>query len=447
MIPDRNKKVYFISLGCDKNRVDAEMLCYKLEEAGYIITGELDEAQIALINTCGFIAASKEEGIEAIFDMVREKEAGNIEKIIVTGCLSERHGEEMKELIPEIDAIVGIGQNGKIVEIMDHTIAGEEHIFERCPLSLPLDGERLISTPIHYAYLKIAEGCDNHCTYCAIPGIRGRYRSRKREEILKEAEKLVSYGVREIILVAQDTTSYGMDIYDAYGLPELLEDLCRIGRLWKIRVLYAYPEKITDKLVEVIRKQDKIAHYLDIPLQHADPAVLKRMGRAGSYDDNIALIRKLRSLIPDMTIRSTFIAGFPGETEEMFQTLLDFVREADLDRAGCFAYSQEEGTAAARMKEQIPEEIKQERAKRFYDLQTEVTRRRQIERVGKTITVINDGFSEEENAFRCRGEMDAPEEDCAVYVPAKFDLIPGELYRVIITGCSGLDLTGELETD
>ncbi len=447
MIPDRNKKIYFISLGCDKNRVDAEQLCYKLEEAGYTITGELDEAQIALINTCGFIAAAKEEGIEAIFDMVREKESGNIEKIVVTGCLSERHGEEMKELIPEIDAIVGIGQNGKIVEIMDRTIAGEEHIFERCPLSLPLDGERLISTPIHYAYLKIAEGCDNHCTYCAIPGIRGRYRSRKREEILREAEKLVSYGVREIILVAQDTTSYGKDLYDDYGLSELLEELCKIGRLWKIRVLYAYPEKITDKLVEVIREQDKIAHYLDIPLQHADPAVLKRMGRAGSYDDNLALIRKLRSVIPDMTIRSTFIAGFPGETEEMFQTLLDFVREADLDRSGCFAYSEEEGTAAARMKEQIPEEIKQERAKRFYDLQTEVTRRRQMEKVGKTFTVINDGFSEEENAFRCRGEMDAPEEDCAVFVPAKYDLVPGELYRVNITGCSGLDLTGELETD
>ena len=441
----KNNRIYFISLGCDKNRVDAEIMCYKLAEAGYSFTDSMEEATIALINTCGFISSSKEEAIEVIFDMIREKTAGNLKAVIVTGCLSERHGEEMKELIPEIDAIVGIGQNGKIVEIVDGVLAGKEHQFERCPYLLPMNGERLISTPLHYAFLKIAEGCDNHCTYCAIPGIRGRYRSRKKEEILSEAEKLVSYGIREIILVAQDTTSYGSDCYENYRLADLLRELAQIKGLWKIRILYAYPERITEDLIDVIADTPQIAKYLDIPLQHADAAVLKRMGRIGSFESYLSLLEKLRSRIPGITVRSTFIAGFPGETEEQFQTLLRFIGEAKIDRAGCFAFSSEEGTPADRMGDQIPEEIREERAKRFYQLQTEMTEEKQRQLIGRSVSAINDGYSEENGAFRCRGDMDAPEDDCCILVPSEYDLIPGEIYTISVSGINGLDLTGTPE--
>ncbi len=441
----KDNRIYFISLGCDKNRVDAEIMCYKLAEAGYSFTDSMEEATIALINTCGFISSSKEEAIEVIFDMIREKTAGNLKAVFVTGCLSERHGEEMKELIPEIDAIVGIGQNGKIVEIVDGVLAGKEHQFERCPYLLPMNGERLISTPLHYAFLKIAEGCDNHCTYCAIPGIRGRYRSRKKEEILSEAEKLVSYGIREIILVAQDTTSYGSDCYENYRLADLLRELAQIKGLWKIRILYAYPERITEDLIDVIADTPQIAKYLDIPLQHADAAVLKRMGRIGSFESYLSLLEKLRSRIPGITVRSTFIAGFPGETEEQFQTLLRFIGEAKIDRAGCFAFSSEEGTPADRMGDQIPEEIREERAKRFYQLQTEMTEEKQRQLIGRSVSAINDGYSEENGAFRCRGDMDAPEDDCCILVPSEYDLIPGEIYTLSVSGINGLDLTGTPE--
>ena len=440
-----NKNIYFISLGCDKNRVDAEILCYKLIEAGYTITTDLACADIALINTCGFIASSKEEALNNIYEMVLEKEKGNIKTIIVTGCLSERHGEEMHELIPEIDAIVGIGQNKDIVSIVDNTVNGKEHIFERCPLNLSLDGNRLLSTPQHYAYLKIAEGCDNHCTYCAIPGIRGKYRSRKQENIIQEAKQLVSYGVREIILVAQDTTNYGKDLKNGENLTGLLRELCKIDGLWKVRILYAYPEKITDGLIDEIRSDAKIARYLDIPLQHADPTVLKRMGRVGDGNYYLELIDKIRSNIPDMTIRSTFIAGFPGETEEQFHHLEEFLLKARLDRVGCFPYSEEEGTPAGRMKEQIADDIKQERADRIYELQSTIVNEIQTLKIGQVINVICDGYDEETNRYLCRSDMDAPEDDCYVLVSQSADLIPGELYDVVVTGTDGYNLFADPE--
>ena len=442
---NKSRSIYFISLGCDKNRVDAEMMCYKLVEAGYSITSELSEADTVIINTCGFIANSKKEGLDNIYDMVLEKENGNIRNIIVTGCLSERHGEEMHELIPEIDAIVGIGQNENIVSIVDKAVKGEENRFERCPMDLPLEGKRLLSTPQHYAYLKIAEGCDNHCTYCAIPGIRGKYRSRKEADILREAETLVSYGVREIVLVAQDTTNYGKDLDGGEDLAGLLQKMSRIKGLWKIRVLYAYPEKITEELIDVIGSNDKIAKYLDIPLQHADQAVLKRMGRIGDGDVYLQLIDKLRERIPDITVRSTFIAGFPGETEEQFRHLEEFLEKARLDRVGCFAYSEEEGTPAARMKEQIPEEIKEERAERVYRLQKEIIKEIQTSKIGDRIEVICDGYDEETNSFICRSDMDAPEDDCCILVSLSADMIPGELYSVVITGTDGYNLFADTE--
>ena len=439
----KNEKIYFISLGCDKNRVDAEKMCFLLENAGYGITSDLEEADAAIINTCGFIESAKTEALDNIFDMVNAKIEGVIKAVIVTGCLSERHGEEMMEIIPEVDAVVGIGQNSEIVDIVGKALHGTDNEYRRSPLDLPLEGDRLISTPQHYAFLKIAEGCDNHCTFCAIPGIRGKYRSRKPESILEEAHKLVSYGVREIILVAQDTTSYGKDLDEKVSLASLLRDMSAIEGLWKIRILYAYPEHITDELLSEMASNSRVCKYLDIPLQHADDLVLRRMGRFGSGKENLELIKKIKKTVPGITLRSTFIVGFPGETDEQFDSLISFLRDAQIDRAGCFTYSAEEGTAAEKMKDQLPEELKKERAEIFYDIQQEITQRLQENKVGSVTDVICDFFDEDRASFICRSESDAPEDDLMVVVPLKYDLIPGEIYKVRITGTDGLDLAAE----
>ena len=436
--------IFFISLGCDKNRVDAEKMCYLLEEAGYMITPDLYEADAVIINTCGFITSAKQEALDNIYEMVNAKNDGIIKALIVTGCLPERYGIEMMDIIPEIDAVVGIGQNSDIVGIVDRALKGESHSYCRKPADLELEGERLISTPQHYAFLKIAEGCDNHCTFCAIPGIRGRYRSRKEKDILEEAEKLVSYGVRELILVAQDTTSYGKDLDGEHSLADLIHAISMIEGLWKIRILYAYPERITDRLIREIAENGKVCRYLDIPLQHASDQVLKRMGRFGSGKENLQLIRKLKKEIPGITIRSTFIAGFPGETDEQFGELIEFIEEAEIDRAGCFAYSAEEGTPAEKLKEQLPEDIKLQRAEEFYQVQQEITEKLQERRVGSMVEAICDGFDEDRNAFVCRSEFDAPEDDLSVLVPLEYDLIPGEIYDLKITGTEGMDLKAVL---
>lgn len=443
MSSGKTEKIYFISLGCDKNRVDAEKMCFLLEDAGYEITAELEDADAAIINTCGFIESAKTEALDNIFDMINAKIDGIIKAVIVTGCLSERHGEEMMEIIPEVDAVVGIGQNSEIVDIVDKALHGEDSDYIRSPLDLPLEGDRLISTPQHYAFLKIAEGCDNHCTFCAIPGIRGKYRSRTPESILDEAKKLVSYGVREIILVAQDTTSYGKDLEHGVTLASLLRDMSAIEGLWKIRILYAYPEHITDELLSEMASNSRICRYLDIPLQHADDMVLRRMGRFGSGKENLDLIRKIRETVPGITLRSTFIVGFPGESNEQFDTLISFIRDAQIDRAGCFTYSAEEGTAAEKLKDQLPEELKKERADIFYDIQQEITHRLQEGRIGTDTEVICDFFDEDRSGFVCRSESDAPEDDLMILIPLRFDLIPGEIYKVRITGTDGLDLTAE----
>lgn len=439
----KNEKIYFISLGCDKNRVDAEKMCFLLENAGYGITSDLEEADAAIINTCGFIESAKTEALDNIFDMVNAKIEGIIKAVIVTGCLSERHGKEMMEIIPEVDAVVGIGQNSEIVDIVGKALHGTDNEYRRSPLDLPLEGDRLISTPQHYAFLKIAEGCDNHCTFCAIPGIRGKYRSRKPEAILEEAHKLVSYGVREIILVAQDTTSYGKDLDEKVSLASLLRDMSAIEGLWKIRILYAYPEHITDELLSEMASNSRICKYLDIPLQHADDLVLRRMGRFGSGKENLELIKKIKKTVPGITLRSTFIVGFPGETDEQFDSLISFLRDAQIDRAGCFTYSAEEGTAAEKLRDQLPEELKKERAEMFYDIQQEITQRLQENKVGSVTDVICDFFDEDRASFICRSESDAPEDDLMVMVPLKYDLIPGEIYKVRITGTDGLDLAAE----
>ena len=438
---DNKGSIYFISLGCDKNRVDAEKMSYLLEESGYSITPELYEADAVIINTCGFIASAKEEALDNIYDMVNAKNEGIIKALIVTGCLSERHGVEMMDIIPEIDAVVGIGQNSDIVGIVDRALEGKEHTYSRIPTDLDLEGERLLSTPQHYAFIKIAEGCDNHCTFCAIPGIRGRYRSRKEEDILTEAKELVSYGVRELILVAQDTTSYGKDLVGEHSLAALIHEMSQIEGLWKIRILYAYPEHITDALISEISQNEKVCKYLDIPLQHASDAVLRRMGRFGSGKENLGLINKLKNEVPGITIRSTFIAGFPGETDEQFEELLSFIKRASIDRAGCFAYSAEEGTPAERLPDQLSEDVKQERTEIFYQVQQEITRELQMKKVGSVTEAICDGYDEEKKAFICRSEFDAPEDDLSILVPVDYDLIPGELYDLMITGLDGMDLT------
>ncbi len=438
---DNKGSIYFISLGCDKNRVDAEKMSYLLEESGYSITPELYEADAVIINTCGFIASAKEEALDNIYDMVNAKNEGIIKALIVTGCLSERHGVEMMDIIPEIDAVVGIGQNSDIVGIVDRALEGKEHTYSRIPTDLDLEGERLLSTPQHYAFIKIAEGCDNHCTFCAIPGIRGRYRSRKEEDILTEAKELVSYGVRELILVAQDTTSYGKDLVGEHSLAALIHEMSQIEGLWKIRILYAYPEHITDALISEISQNEKVCKYLDIPLQHASDAVLRRMGRFGSGKENLGLINKLKNEVPGITIRSTFIAGFPGETDKQFKELLSFIKRASIDRAGCFAYSAEEGTPAERLPDQLSEDVKQERTEIFYQVQQEITRELQMKKVGSVTEAICDGYDEERKAFICRSEFDAPEDDLSILVPVDYDLIPGELYDLKITGLDGMDLT------
>ena len=436
--------IYFISLGCDKNRIDAEIMAEALISAGHTITDDLADADAALINTCGFIDSAKEEAIENIFDMVRAKERGEIKAVIVTGCLAERYRGELRAQIPEIGAVLGLARNADIASCVERALEGESFEEYGDKESLILNAPRALSTPQHFAYIKLAEGCSNRCTYCAIPSIRGRFRSRASGEIISEARGLAARGVRELICVAQDTTSYGLDLEGGETLASLLQKLAKIEALWRIRVLYAYPERITDELIETIAREQRIAKYLDIPLQHASAEVLRRMGRAGSGEDYLKLIERLRDACPDITLRSSFIVGFPGETEEQFCELLEFLKKARLERAGCFIYSAEEGTPAARMGEQIPEEIKRERFERFGAVQNEVLLRSLDEKLNKSFEVICDGYDAERQMFACRGDADAPDVDSAIYIPLERDLVPGEVYTVRAQSADGADLLADL---
>ena len=351
-------KVGLVSLGCSKNLTDSEMMLHKLRKKGYELVTEPGLSDVALVNTCGFIQSAKEEAIETFVELIKLKNEGRIKKIIATGCLAERYREELKKEFPEIDAVVGLGDQPDIVGILDSVLDGEEIVRFSSKDQLEITGDRIISTLPFFAYLKIAEGCSNNCTYCAIPKIRGAFRSAPMEDILKQANYFADNGVTELIVIAQDTTRYGEDLYGQSKLPELLNKLCEIEKLRWIRVLYCYPERITDELIDVIAKQDKIVKYMDIPIQHCNDEVLKRMNRKSNHKDLVALMNKLRERIPDITIRTTLITGFPGETEEQFEELAEFVKEMRFDRLGCFPYSQEEGTAAAMFDDQIEEEVK-----------------------------------------------------------------------------------------
>ncbi|MDO4566619.1 MAG: 30S ribosomal protein S12 methylthiotransferase RimO [Oscillospiraceae bacterium] len=435
--------IYFISLGCDKNRIDAELMCERLISAGHNICTELEKCEAAVVNTCGFIESAQKEAIDNIFDMARSKERGEIRALIVTGCLAQRYGRQLREQLPEVDAALGLAYNTEIADAVERALAGER--FERFgrPEELIINGQRALSTPQHYAYIKLAEGCSNHCTYCAIPSIRGRFRSRPMEEIISEARGLAERGVRELIAVAQDTTSYGSDLYGKPELAALLKRLCDEKLFWRIRLLYAYPERINGELIELLAAERGIAAYFDIPLQHASAEVLKRMGRSGSGEDYLRLIERLRYALPEISLRSSFIVGFPGETEAQFEELLAFIKSAKLERAGCFAFSAEEGTAAARLKGQLPEEIKLERTGRFNALRDELLHSAQREKVGGVFEAVCDGYDEEHGMFSLRGDSDAPEIDSCIYAPLECDMMPGEIYRMKIIAAEGAELIGE----
>jgi ribosomal protein S12 methylthiotransferase len=433
-------KVGMISLGCPKNQVDAEMMLSTLCENNFEIVGEVEGADVVIINTCGFIGDAKKEAIDTILEVCQLKEEGSVGAVVVTGCLAQRYKDEIMNEIPEVDAVIGIGANSDIASVCRDVLESKKVNLFPPKLSLPLEGGRVLTTPSHYAYLKIAEGCSNCCTYCAIPKIRGKFRSRQMENIIAEAKSLAENGVKELIVVAQDTTKYGIDLYGELKLAELLKELCKIDGIEWIRTLYCYPESITDELIDTMASEEKICKYIDIPLQHCDGDVLKRMNRRGDRESLSALINKLRDRIPDITIRTTFIVGFPGETEENFESLSEFADEMKFDRYGCFAYSAEEDTPAATMENQIDEDVKIERAGIMNAQQQRIFEDKLEALVGKELTVIVDGFDEDEMLYFGRSYMDAPEIDTVVIISSEEELTAGQFIKGIVKG----NLNGEL---
>lgn len=434
------KNVGMISLGCPKNQVDAEAMLAKLEKGGYKIVSDIEDSDVIIVNTCGFIDDAKREAIDTILEMGEYKKAGIISAIVVTGCLAERYQDEIIKEIPEVDAVVGIGANSDIVKICDKALCGiTTSVFpNKCFLSI--DDERKLSTPSHWAYLKIAEGCDNRCSYCAIPGIRGKFRSRKIESILDEAKQLADMGIKELILVAQDTTKYGQDIYGEYSLDKLLKQLVKIDGIEWIRLFYCYPERITDSLIDVIAKEDKICKYIDIPLQHSNSTVLKNMNRAGDGDSYRKLISKMRNRIPDLALRTTFMVGFPGETDEQFTDLCCFVDEVQFDKMGCFAFSPEEDTLAFDMDCQIDENVKKRRQEVLMNNQYTITENLNKKRIGRIYKVIIDEYADDK--YMGRSYMDSPEIDSGIIFTSKSKHNIGDFVYVKITDYDGYDLIG-----
>lgn len=438
-------KILFISLGCDKNLVDSEMMMGLLRNRGYEFTDDEMQADVIVVNTCGFINDAKEESINTILNMAQYKEH-NLKALIVAGCLAERYKNEIMDELPEIDAIVGTTAFDKIVDVIDGVLAGhKENALDDINRLCRPDTDRIISTGGYYSYLKIAEGCDKRCTYCSIPMIRGNFRSVPMEELLEEAEYLAGKGVKELILVAQETTLYGKDLYGEKKLPELLKRLCEVKGIEWIRLLYCYPEEITDELIEVIRVQKKICKYIDIPIQHASDAILKKMGRRTNNAELRAIIGRLREAIPEICIRTTLITGFPGESEEDHEILMDFVDEMEFDRLGVFTYSAEEDTAAARMEGQLDEEVKLTRRDEIMELQQEISIDKSSRYVDDVLEVIIEGQAADEDALYVgRSYMDAPGVDGYVFIKSEEELMSGDFARVRITKALEYDLIGEL---
>lgn len=434
-------KVGMISLGCPKNQVDGEALLAKLAQAGYQIVNEIENSDVMIVNTCGFIEDAKREAIDTILEVAQYKEAGLISAIVVTGCLAERYQDEILKEMPEVDAVIGIGANSDIVKVCDKALCGIKTSNYPNKRYLPLDDERVLSTPPHWAYLKIAEGCDNRCAYCAIPGIRGDFRSRTIESVVDEAKSLVNRGVKEIILVAQDTTKYGQDLYGEYSLDKLLNELVKIDGLEWIRLFYCYPQRITDSLIDVIAKEDKVCKYIDIPLQHSDATVLKNMNRVGDGNDYRVLLNKMRKAIPGLALRTTFMVGFPGETDEQFENLCDFVKDMKFDKMGCFTFSPEEDTPAFDMKNQIDEDVKKRRQEVLMNAQFFITEASNKSRVGNVYKVIVDSFAD--GKYTGRSYMDSPEIDSGIIFTSNKELNVGDFVDVKITDFDGYDLIGE----
>ena len=436
-------RIAMVGLGCPKNQVDAEMMLSTLIDEGFEIVGDTEDADLVIINTCGFIDDAKKEAIDNILAACEMKADGIIKGVVVTGCLSERYQNEIMDEMPEVDACVGIGANGRIAEICRNVLEGETVCDFPSKYDLPLDGGRVLTTPPHYAYLKIAEGCSNCCTYCAIPKIRGKFRSRTMASIILEAKELAKSGVKELIVVAQDTTKYGTDLYNFPRLDDLLTELCKIEGIEWIRLLYCYPESMTDELIDVIAREDKICKYIDLPLQHCNGDVLKRMNRKGDYESLTALIKKMREKIPGIVLRTTFITGFPGETEEQFTELCEFINEVKFDRLGCFAYSPEEGTFAAKMDGQIEPEVKAKRAEIIMNEQMLIMDDKQQEKMGREIDVMVDFFDEDNLLYMGRSYMDAPEIDTSVIISSEEELFPGQIIRCKVIGFDDFDMIVE----
>lgn len=438
-------KVLFISLGCDKNLVDSEVMLGLLAEKGYQMTDDETEAEVIVVNTCCFIHDAKEESIQTILEMAEYKKEGTLKALIVTGCLAQRYQQEILDEIPEVDEVLGTTSYPEILDAIENALKGRAEVRMTDIDALPLvDTARQVTTGGHFAYLKIAEGCDKHCTYCIIPKIRGNYRSVPMERLIKEAEGLAEKGVKELILVAQETTLYGKDLYGEKSLHRLLKELCRISGIRWIRILYCYPEEIDNNLIRVMKEEPKICHYVDLPIQHANTDILKRMGRRTSKEQLEEIIGKLRKEIPDIAIRTTLITGFPGETEEQHQELVDFVDEMEFDRLGVFTYSPEEDTPAAEMEGQIPEEVKEDRQAEIMELQQEIAFEQAEDMVGKEVLVMIEGKVADENAYVGRTYKDAPNVDGLIFVNTEEELMSGDFARVKVTGAAEYDLIGEL---
>ena len=440
--------ILFISLGCDKNLVDSEQMLGLLTQKGFTLTDDETQADVIVINTCCFIHDAKEESIQNILEMAEYRKSGRCKALIVTGCLAQRYKQEIIDEIEEVDAVIGTTAHDEIFEVIEKTLAGQKELdIQDVDRLVEIDAKRVVTTGGHYAHLKIAEGCDKHCTYCIIPKIRGSYRSVPLERLLKEAQDLADQGVKELILVAQETTLYGVDLYGKKSLHILLKKLCEIKGIRWIRVLYCYPEEIYDELIETIRDEKKICHYLDLPIQHASDRILKRMGRRTSRAQLEEIIGKLRKEIPDIALRTTLITGFPGETQEDHEELMAFVDEMEFDRLGVFTYSQEEDTPAASMEDQIDEEVKKDRQEELMELQQEVSLDKNEEKIGRTMLAMVEGYLSDENVYVARTYADAPGIDGYLFIDTAETLMSGDFAKVKITGALEYDLTGELEDE
>lgn len=439
-------KILFISLGCDKNLVDSEMMIAALSRHGYEMTDNEEEAEVIVVNTCCFIHDAKEESITTLLEMGRLKETACCKALIAAGCLAQRYQKEIETEIPEVDAIVGTSSFEKIVEVVDDVVGGKKH-NEMVELSYLAgqDMDRIVTTGGYYSYLKIAEGCNKHCSYCIIPKIRGSYRSVPMEKLISQAESLAKQGVEELMIVAQETTVYGVDLYGRKMLPELLRKLCGIPGLRWIRVLYCYPEEITDELIEVMATEEKICHYIDMPIQHASDRILKRMGRRTTKEEIINIVGKIRKRIPDMAIRTTLITGFPGETKEDHQELLEFVEEMEFERLGVFTYSKEEDTPAAEMPDQILEEVKEKRQQELMECQQQIAFCHAQDMIAKKLKVLIEGELPEEGVYIGRTYQDAPNIDGYIFMPATGQYISGEFVDVLVTDAKDYDLIGEIQ--